>query len=115
MTEFRTPLDDIRFAMRHVADADAIAAYEAFAHADADMVDGLLEEAGRFSKRYSLRPTETATRSAQSGTRMEALPPHPVSLRRTANSSKRVGPVSGFPRCTAAVDFRSSLALLFRR
>ena len=48
MTDFRTPLDDIRFAMRHVADADAVAAYEAFAHADADMVDGLLAEAGRF-------------------------------------------------------------------
>jgi len=48
MTDFRTPLDDIRFAMRHVADADAVAAYDAFAHADADMVDGLLAEAGRF-------------------------------------------------------------------
>ena len=48
MTDFRSPLDDIRFALRHVADVDSISAYEAYAHADTDMIDGLLDEAGRF-------------------------------------------------------------------
>ena len=48
MTDFTSPVDDIRFALRHVAGAETLAAYEAFAHADAEMVDGLLEEAGRF-------------------------------------------------------------------
>ena len=48
MTDFRSPLADIRFALRHVADVASMSAYAAYAHADADMIDGLLEEAGRF-------------------------------------------------------------------
>jgi hypothetical protein len=103
MTEFRTPLDDIRFAMRHVADADAIAAYEAFAHADADMVDGLLEEAGRFFEEVFAPTNRDGDTVGTVWNPDGSVTTAPGFLRRTANSSKRVGPVSGFPRCTAAV------------
>jgi len=48
MTDYRAPLDDIRFALRHVADLDGLAELESFAHADPDLVDGLLDEAARF-------------------------------------------------------------------
>ncbi len=48
MSDFRAPLDDIRFALRHVADLDSLAELDAFAHADPELCDGLLDEAARF-------------------------------------------------------------------
>ncbi len=48
MTEFRAPLDDIRFALRCVADLDGLASLATFAHADPDLCDSLLDEAARF-------------------------------------------------------------------
>jgi len=48
MSDFRSPLADITFALRHVADLDGLAALDAFRHAEPDLVDGLLEEAARF-------------------------------------------------------------------
>ena len=48
MTEYRAPLKDIRFALRHAADLDALAEMDAYAHAEPDLVDGLLDEAARF-------------------------------------------------------------------
>jgi len=46
--EYRPPLEDIGFVLRHVVDYEAIAKLEPFAHADLDTALGLLEEAGRF-------------------------------------------------------------------
>ncbi len=48
MTDYRTPLADIRFTLRNVVDFDALTGLEGFAHADPDLVDGLLNEAARF-------------------------------------------------------------------
>ena len=48
MTEFRAPVDDIRFSLRHVAGLADVASLPGFEHAEPDVVDGLLEEAGRF-------------------------------------------------------------------
>ncbi len=48
MTDYRTPLADIKFTLRSIVDFEALARIEGFEHADADMVDGLLDEAARF-------------------------------------------------------------------
>src|SRR3989304_4819470 len=49
MSEYRAPIDDMRFVLSHVAGLDRLAAIERFAHADAATVAGLLGEAGRFA------------------------------------------------------------------
>ena len=49
MTEYRAPIDDMRFVLSHVAGLDRLAAIERFAHADAATIAGLLGEAGRFA------------------------------------------------------------------
>src|SRR4051794_28411968 len=46
--EYRPPLGDIGFVLRHVVDYEAIAELEPYKHADIDTVLALLEEAGRF-------------------------------------------------------------------
>jgi hypothetical protein len=38
MSDFRVPLDDIRFALRRIADMDELSELPDFAHADAEMV-----------------------------------------------------------------------------
>jgi alkylation response protein AidB-like acyl-CoA dehydrogenase len=48
MTTYNAPLRDIRFVLEHVGELPQLAQLDAFAHADPDMVSGLLEEAGRF-------------------------------------------------------------------
>ena len=48
MSDYRPPLRDIRFVLEHVAGLPELAETEDFAHADPEMVTGLLEEAGRF-------------------------------------------------------------------
>ncbi|MEO0493608.1 MAG: acyl-CoA dehydrogenase [Actinomycetota bacterium] len=48
MSDFRSPIADITFALRNVADLDCLAALEGYEHADPDLIDGLLSEAGRF-------------------------------------------------------------------
>ena len=48
MSDFRSPIDDITFTLRHVADLDALAKLEGYEHADPDLIDGLVAEAGRF-------------------------------------------------------------------
>ena len=48
MSDFRSPIEDITFTLRHVADLDALAKLEGYEHADPDLIDGLVAEAGRF-------------------------------------------------------------------
>jgi 3-(methylsulfanyl)propanoyl-CoA dehydrogenase len=48
MSEYRPPLDDINFALNHIAGLENIAKLNGFQHADPTTVAGLLEEAGRF-------------------------------------------------------------------
>ena len=47
-TEYVPPLEDIRFALSHVADLAALAALPGYEHADPMTVAGVLEESGRF-------------------------------------------------------------------
>jgi alkylation response protein AidB-like acyl-CoA dehydrogenase len=47
--EYRPPLDDIAFVLRHVADLDAIVATELFGHVDPATVTDVLSEVGRFT------------------------------------------------------------------
>jgi len=48
MADYTAPLDDIRFVLRHVAGLGELASLEGFAHAEPDVVDGVLEECARF-------------------------------------------------------------------
>ncbi len=48
MTEYRPPLDDILFTLTHVADLPVLAKLDGFQHIDAETVEGVLTEAGRF-------------------------------------------------------------------
>jgi 3-(methylthio)propanoyl-CoA dehydrogenase len=49
MTTYSAPLRDIRFVLEHVTPLAEVTALDPYAHADPDLVVGLLEEAGRFS------------------------------------------------------------------
>ena len=50
MDGYRAPLDDIRFTLDHVVPLSTLSRLPAFAHADADTMAALLEEAGRFAE-----------------------------------------------------------------
>ena len=50
MSDFRIDLEEMRFNLRHVAHLDELAELDAFAHAEPDLVDGLLDEAARFAE-----------------------------------------------------------------
>jgi len=50
MDGYRAPIDDIRFTLEHVVPLATLTAEPAFAHADPDLVAGMLEEAGRFAE-----------------------------------------------------------------
>ena len=45
---YKAPVRDIQFALEHVAGLDELNSLDEFAHADPQLVQGLLEEAGRF-------------------------------------------------------------------
>ena len=49
MTAYVPPLDDIRFALKHLADLDSIARLPGCEAATPDLVDQVLEEAGKFA------------------------------------------------------------------
>src|SRR5690554_5543739 len=55
---YRAPVKDMMFVLEHVAGLDEIAGMEPFAHADSEMVRGLLSEAGRFCSEV-IAPTNT--------------------------------------------------------
>ena len=48
MTDYRSPVTEIAFQLRHVAELDALTALPGFEHAEPALVEGMLEEAGRF-------------------------------------------------------------------
>ena len=48
VTDYRPPLQDIRFVMDEVADLSAITATERFGHVDADTIHEVIAEVGRF-------------------------------------------------------------------
>jgi 3-(methylthio)propanoyl-CoA dehydrogenase len=56
MTTYTAPIRDIRFVLEHVTPLSELAALEPYAHADPELVAGLLEEAGRFSSE-AIAPT----------------------------------------------------------
>jgi alkylation response protein AidB-like acyl-CoA dehydrogenase len=48
MSEYRAPLEDIRFVLEHVAGLSELAEFPGFEHAEPEMVAGLIEEAAKF-------------------------------------------------------------------
>jgi 3-(methylthio)propanoyl-CoA dehydrogenase len=48
MSDHDPPLADIRFVLDEVVDLASLAKLERFAHAEPDLVHGVVEEAGRF-------------------------------------------------------------------
>ena len=48
MSDYRAPVDDMDFVLRHVVNAADLQAHEAFSHVDVAELAPLLEEAGRF-------------------------------------------------------------------
>jgi 3-(methylthio)propanoyl-CoA dehydrogenase len=56
MTAYTAPIRDIRFVLEHVTPIADLVTLDAFSHVDADLVAGLLEEAGRFSSE-AIAPT----------------------------------------------------------
>ena len=49
MTEYRAPLRDMRFVLNHVVDLPALARLDGLSNAEPDVVDAVLDEAGRFA------------------------------------------------------------------
>ncbi|GGI03884.1 acyl-CoA dehydrogenase [Egicoccus halophilus] len=56
MTTYTAPIRDIRYVLEHVTPLRELTALPAFAHAEPDLVAGLLEEVGRFSAQ-AIAPT----------------------------------------------------------
>jgi hypothetical protein len=69
MTTYQAPLRDIRFVLEHVTPLSELTALDDLAHADPDLVAGLLEEAGRFAA--------------------EAIAPHQPRRRRARRQARR--------------------------
>ena len=68
MTDYRAPVEDIRFCIRHAAGLDRLLQLEAFAGFDAEDVYQILEEAGRFAGEV-IAPTNVV--GDQKGARLE--------------------------------------------
>lgn len=68
MSDYTAPIRDIRFVLEHVTPLSELTALDDYAHADADMVGGLLEEAGRFAAQ-AIAPTNVD--GDQEGARIE--------------------------------------------
>jgi alkylation response protein AidB-like acyl-CoA dehydrogenase len=58
MPDYRPPLAQMRFTIEHLADFAEVAALEAYAGVDADTVEAVLDEAGKFASSV-LAPTNT--------------------------------------------------------
>ena len=48
MADYHAPIRDIAFTLDTISDIDTIVGYDAFPHVEPDMIDGVLDEAGRF-------------------------------------------------------------------
>jgi alkylation response protein AidB-like acyl-CoA dehydrogenase len=48
MTQYAPPLDEFRFALNHLLDFDLLASFDRYSELDADLVDAILGEAGKF-------------------------------------------------------------------
>ena len=59
MTDYRAPVDDIKFCIRHAAGLDTLLGLDAFEGIDADDVYQIVEEAGRFAGEV-IAPTNVA-------------------------------------------------------
>jgi len=69
MSEYRAPLEDIRFVLEHVVDLSELAALPGYEHAEPEVVAELLEEAGKFVSEV-LSPLNRA--ADLQGSRLEA-------------------------------------------
>ena len=68
MADYTAPLADIRFVLNNLVDLGALARLEGFDHAEPDLVDAVLEEAGKFAAEV-LGPINRA--GDQEGARLE--------------------------------------------
>jgi alkylation response protein AidB-like acyl-CoA dehydrogenase len=50
VSDYRAPIADIRFALTHSVGISQLSALPSFAHADDDLISGILQEAGRFAE-----------------------------------------------------------------
>jgi len=66
MSSYTAPLSDLRFALHDVLKVEPLFARLGFTDATADVVDAVLEEAGRFSasRPASNRPTTSSSMAA---------------------------------------------------
>ena len=48
MTQYAPPLDEFRFALNHLLDLDLLTSFDRYSELDADLVDAILGEAGKF-------------------------------------------------------------------
>ena len=48
MSDYRTPLDDIRLTLDAITDIPSICDLPGYEHADPETIDGMLDELGRF-------------------------------------------------------------------
>jgi alkylation response protein AidB-like acyl-CoA dehydrogenase len=48
MTQYAPPLDEFRFALNHLLDLDLLTSFDRYAELDADLIDAILGEAGKF-------------------------------------------------------------------
>ena len=48
MTQYAPPLDEFRFALNHLLDFDLLASFDRYSELDADLIDAVLGEAGKF-------------------------------------------------------------------
>ena len=68
MTDFQAPVQDMRFALSHIADIDRIAAFPGYEDATPDIIDAIIEEAGKFAEQV-LAPLNQS--GDQQGCRLE--------------------------------------------
>jgi len=48
MTQYAPPLDEFRFALNHLLDLDLLVSFDRYSELDADLIDAVLGEAGKF-------------------------------------------------------------------
>tara|TARA_B100000315_G_scaffold260627_1_gene323522 strand:+ start:5674 stop:7458 length:1785 start_codon:yes stop_codon:yes gene_type:complete len=50
MTDFQAPVQDLRFALSHIADIENIATFSGYEDATPDIIDAIIEESGKFAE-----------------------------------------------------------------
>ena len=92
MSQYTAPIDDIRFVLGDVLDAQSQFARLGHADATPDVVDAVLEEAARFTAGVLARSTRSSTSRAA-----DTIPPRARSPRRTVQAAYAQYVDAGWP------------------